>query len=203
MSEELIRQLVERLKQTHSFLLEVSQNVAEDQFARPPGESSPPIGWHLWHVARWADRLQASLPGGLPEGRKTPDPNQGIWETDSLAAAWGLEASALGILQTGSGIAHEDARRIAAIGQGPHLEYAHRAFRALEAVIANMDSSALDQPRESIEQFVVEAGHHHPGAGIRTTAAGDLALYIQHSNRHLGMIEAIRGGYGMKGTATN
>ncbi len=38
--------------------------------------------------------------------------------------------------------------------------------------------------------------------GVETTVAGDLGFHLSHANRHLGMIEALRGVLGIKGTAT-
>lgn len=136
-------------------LLKVTKQLTDDQFSWRPSATAPPIGWHLWHIARWADRLQASFPSGLPESRAGADPNFGIWEADSLASAWGLERAKLGILETGSGMEIEQAAQLPRAGMTRIADYAQRAFEALEQVLSDIDQKSLEQPRESVEQFKV------------------------------------------------
>ncbi len=97
----------------------------------------------------------------------------------------------------------EAAARLVRVGGKAHAKYARSVFNTLELVLAGLDPDEYEEPRESIEQFIIESGHHIPAPGVKTTAAGDIALYVQHSNRHLGMIEALRGAQGLQGTATN
>jgi len=40
------------------------------------------------------------------------------------------------------------------------------------------------------------------GAELEPSIAEELVFLISHTGRHLGMIEALRGGFGMQGTAT-
>lgn len=203
MSDILIQQFLERIRMTHQMMLKVTVKLSDKQLLWQPNEAAPSIGWHLWHVARWADRLQASFPNGLPSGRTVPDPNYGLWEAESLANAWELDISRLGILQTGSGMESEAAAQLLRADYTRIIDYARSTFDVLETVISDLSTMEIALPRESIEQFRVELGHHIPAPGMETTAAGDIALYVQHSNRHLGMMEALRGVQGLQGTATN
>ena len=86
-------------KQHDSFggmLRRTVENLTEAQFTRVPGETAPPIGWHLWHIARWGDRFQATL-----ADRDAPAE---IWVTDGLPEACGLDPAELGVLQLGMGM---------------------------------------------------------------------------------------------------
>ena len=54
--------ILERQQKTHQRLLEIVDDLSEPQLIWRPGPHAPSIGFHLWHMARWADRLQATLP---------------------------------------------------------------------------------------------------------------------------------------------
>jgi hypothetical protein len=90
MSEIIMKLLIERLQMTHNLMLKATEEITEEQFAWQPSKTAPPIGWHLWHVGRWADRLQASFPVEGAEKDNTPDPNSGIWETENMASQFGF-----------------------------------------------------------------------------------------------------------------
>ena len=40
----------------HRALLKFAEGLTDEQLARQPSPAAPPIGWHIFHVARWADR---------------------------------------------------------------------------------------------------------------------------------------------------
>ena len=46
---------------THNAIISIGEALTKNQLSQKPGPTSPPIGWHLWHASRWADRLQASF----------------------------------------------------------------------------------------------------------------------------------------------
>jgi hypothetical protein len=47
-------------------LLASIADVDDESFRRRPGANAPSIGFHLWHIARWADLFQALLPSFAP-----------------------------------------------------------------------------------------------------------------------------------------
>jgi hypothetical protein len=102
--------------------------------------TATPAGWHLWHIARWADVLQASHPNRRFSPDVPWDRSRQIWAIDKLASHWGLQAERLGILEV--------------------------------------------------------------AAGARVPVGADLMFHVTHANRHLGMIEALRGVLDLRGTAT-
>jgi hypothetical protein len=69
-------------------------------------------------------------------------------------------------------------------------EYLAGAFQALESALARIDDDAI------LERTVVDL------YGDETTIGEVLMNHLSHADRHLGMIEALRGVLGERGTAT-
>ena len=44
--------IVTRIVMAHALLLKATVPLDESDFSRRFGATAPPIGWHLWHVAR-------------------------------------------------------------------------------------------------------------------------------------------------------
>ncbi len=109
MSDLTAEVLIKRIKMAHVWILEAAEKLTEDELCQRFGPTAPPIGWHLWHITRWADRMQAytSQPG--TDTNNPPNPNHGIWEKEQLAQKWGLDPARLGTLEEGSGMDFEDA----------------------------------------------------------------------------------------------
>ena len=49
-------------KVTHQEILELVSNLSEDEMAWQPHPTANSIAFYIWHIARWADYLPASLP---------------------------------------------------------------------------------------------------------------------------------------------
>jgi hypothetical protein len=162
------------------------EQLSVEQFGYAPGPDAPPIGWHLWHIARWADRFQASI--------AAPDAPAEIWTTESLAEAYGLDAAALGILQLGMGMGVEDAQAVpSTIGRERFAVYQERVLAALGAAIASCDPARLLSPRPSIREYAEVNGVLQYAAPQESTLLADILFYLTHSSRHLGNVEALRG----------
>ena len=158
---------------THKQVLALVDSLTEEQVLRQPGEHAPSIGFHIWHLARWAD-YDAHRHDGSPE----------IWVARSLDEAWGFP-SQLGEAAAGTGLDDDASARLPLPGKEPLLDYARAAFADLDA---------------TVEQLVEEA-QRQGNAG--NDAVELVVTYATHDNRHLGMIEALRGLLGLQGTATN
>jgi hypothetical protein len=52
MTEPMATLVVQRIQQTHGWLLKVGEELPDEGLARQFAETAPPIGWHLWHIAR-------------------------------------------------------------------------------------------------------------------------------------------------------
>ena len=55
---------------------------------RRAGPKAPSIAFHAWHMARWADRYQATLPTSLAS--TDIDGAREIWIRDDVVGSWGL-----------------------------------------------------------------------------------------------------------------
>jgi hypothetical protein len=87
--------IITRIVMAHALLLKATAPLDKRDFSRRFGATAPPIGWHLWHVARWADRVQASLPRASDADDHQPNPNDGLWEQEGLAAEWDLDINSI------------------------------------------------------------------------------------------------------------
>ncbi len=189
MSNLIARELAERLAKTHARLLEIVADLSEDQVGWRPDLHAPPIGFHLWHMARWADRVQATLPAMSAALAERLDAGGEIWEIDALARQWGWQTEQLGYGQTGMELGDE----LAAELQLPHMDvladYARQAFAAADRAFGMLDDQLLQE--RGIDIY-----------GRENSVAYVLLVHLAHAGRHLGMIEALRGVRGLRGTAT-
>ena len=205
MTEPMAAVAIDRIQRTHGWLLKVTSELPGDGLARRFASTAPPIGWHLWHITRWADRIQATFPNHSFGATHRWDPGRQIWFRERLAERWGLEAAALGILQAGAGMTDEAAARLPARIPGEGLQaYARQAFGALDDIVKGLGARDLAEGRNSVMEFTMDAtgvrATETPGA--ETTVAADLAFHLSHASRHLGSIEALRGLLEIPGSAT-
>lgn len=180
---ELSTAVSERLQRTHALILKVAEPLSDEQLEWLPSPTAPAMVWHLWHVARWSDRLQAGLPGA--------DGGTEIWQAEGLARTWGFEAGRLGFGQTGGEMEPAVAQGLPWPDRDVLFGYARRSFTGAETGVASLSLRAYDLPRASF----------FPSAQP-TTLGDDLIGHLCHLSRHLGMIEALRGVLGMRGSAT-
>ena len=110
-----------RIQLTHKSIISITEDLTDAQFAQQPSPTAPPIGWHLFHMARWADRLQASTPVTSDGQSRQVDPRSQIWTVAGLATKWGLRPDRLGSLEAGTGMDIDSAVEVALLG-GETLE---------------------------------------------------------------------------------
>jgi uncharacterized damage-inducible protein DinB len=97
--DALVASFVGDVAELNGSFVTALRDVTDATFRKRPGTRAPSIGFHLWHIARWADRFQAWFPGSAG-GLAWLGPNDEIWIRDDLARVWGLTAS-LGRQDTG------------------------------------------------------------------------------------------------------
>lgn len=182
----VMAQLVQQHAGLAASLRRTLSSLTPAQFAEAPGETAPPAGWHLWHVVRWADRFQAGLasPGAPAE----------IWTSEKLAAAWGLDPEALGVLELGMGMDAAVARALPSMaGQERFGRYQERVLDAAHAAITARDPEELLAPRMSIREYAVVDGVLRYAPPQESTLLADILFHLTHANRHIGNVEALRG----------
>jgi hypothetical protein len=189
MSGPITLMILERQKKTHRRLLEIVEDLSESQLDWRLSLHSPSIGFHLWHMARWADRLQATLPAMMLAPAQPADTAQEIWEIGGLARRWEWHTTTLGYGQTGMEMSDEMAADLKLPHKHTLLEYARAAFAAADSAVGVLEDRHLEQRGVDIY-------------GQENSVGYVLLVHLSHASRHLGMIECLRGMQGLRGTAT-
>ena len=193
MSDPIVKKILGTISWTQNRMIRETSSLTEAEFCQQPSPAAPPIGWHVWHIARWADILQASMTD-----------LQEYWEKAELVVKFGLDPTKLGLLQMGSIQSPQEAAEvISTMGQDRLLEYARSAFDMTDAALKELALADLYTPRESILRIDWNATPLTEGKGAAVVLVEDLIFHSTHSQRHLGMIEALIGAmFSREGTAT-
>lgn len=180
--------------QTHDRILMLAEKMSDHQLHwRPTGESHS-IAFHLWHVARWADYVQAIFPGMTPDLLRQFGARDQLWVRTDLARQWQFSVAQLGYAQTGMTMPDEIARSLPFPAKDALLAYVRATFAAVEeaARAINEDQlAAAEQPQPLTEGIWAEG-----------TVCSAIAQHLIHDNRHLGAIECLYGLQTGSGTAT-
>jgi hypothetical protein len=113
-----------------------------------------------------------------------------VWINDDLARRWKFGPDVIGTNGVGTDVTDDVAARMAPPPRDELLDYARRAFAAVESSVDALTSAALDREYDS---GILER---------RETVGNSLMVCLTHSNRHLGELEYVKGLQGMKGTVT-
>lgn len=169
-------------KRTHRYVMEAVENLSDRELTAQANMSSPSIAFHLWHLARYADSLQATINISTAQ----------IWTSEDLAMRWGLDRCELGLDERGTDMKDDALDRIRLPGRDALLEYARRTFEVVDEAVEDLSS---DSYLKIVSDPAFESGAD-VALGFLITSA------LTHNNRHLGMIEALKGVLGIRGTAT-
>ena len=165
-------------QETHRRIFALVDDLTEAQLSERLGSRAPSIGFHVWHLARWADYDVELFTGSVQ-----------IWHERGLAEVWRMPPI-LGKADAGTELGDDASERLILPGKVELVAYTSATFSALEAFLDAVKPDTLLQP-------------------IQTSEIGDknvvdlIFTHLVHDNRHLGMIEALRGLLGLIGTATN
>ena len=181
MTKSIMNEISRRYRQTHEYLLALLEGLTDEQMDWTPNDTTPSIGFHVWHLARWADYLQEMINGRGSQ----------VWEKEGLGAKWALETNTLGFAETGSYMDDKAATTLRMPGKAMLLDYARRAFAASQEAVNSIND---EQFYRIYEDFY---GENWNDGQIGPTISG----WISHDNRHLGMIECLVGVQGMHGSA--
>jgi len=86
MNNEISEKYAGWIRYTHQRTLALTEDLTDEQIARQPSSTVPPIGWHLFHIARAADRLQASFAIASTEADQYSVLHHEIWVVENLQA---------------------------------------------------------------------------------------------------------------------
>ncbi len=178
------------IRQGHELVIEATQRLTADQLGWRAGGVSPSVGRHLWHLALWADHLQATLPALTAELESQLGPGDELWGAEDLAIDWDLAPATLGTLLSGTGFGDGRSAGLTLPPKAVVLDYAARAFALADRAIAAVVDDA----------FFERGLYLDPAGELTEIAAGDLVTrYLTHLERHLGMIDRLRGLQGAPG----
>ena len=172
-----------RILRVHELTLGAVTSLGADVMNRRPSPMSPAIGFHLWHMGRGTDRIQSRLGRALGHGAGE------IWNVNRLASEWSLDRELLGEGETGMEMDVETASKMQLPEPRVLLDYLKETFLALEKELKGIHDEQLNV---SLEDYY-----------RRDTKVGAFLLnHLSHMDRHLGMIEALKGALGLQGSAT-
>jgi uncharacterized damage-inducible protein DinB len=187
-SESLTRLLVWNYALAHERTLKLVEDLTDEQFAKPLHPSVHSIGWQLWHIARWDDRFAEILLENLPQLAREHGAARQVWNSESIGERWGFPVGTLGLRDTGTNMKDQDADQLTLPGRSQVVDYAHRAFAFADKVTGSLTDELLlmESPRDPDHESVGQ----------------NVMYWIDHVNRHLGMMEAMKGQLGLTGSAT-
>ena len=168
--------LANRLATTHKQLVEAASAGTDEDLKWRPSPTTPPIGFHLWHAGRWADRWAEAISG-----------NQQRWHREGLTTKWDFPAEQ-GKGDTGMLLPDEEAANLPFPGRDQLATYLRGAFSDLEQAIGSLDDETILREADNL-------------LGETAPIDDSIIRHLSHISRHLGMIEALRGLRGGHGTA--
>jgi hypothetical protein len=178
-------EIIGAYRKTPERIVRLVERLTDQQLHWRPTPESLSIAFHVWHIARWADHIQATFPGMTPElGRRLAAGVQ-IWEAEELARQWGFEAEQLGYAATGMTMPESSAVRLAFPPKESLLAYLRRAFAAVDESLDAIDEDQFGAPEQS--QPLTE------GIWEESTVGDAILSHVVHDNRHLGAMECLVG----------
>ena len=180
MSQNIQDLIVDAYRRTHDHALDLVSDLSDEQLVWQTGLVAPSIGFHLWHLARWADLVQEIIKG----------PGTQIWGKERLAGRWGFAALNLGYAETGMGMDDDFAARLSLPAKALLVNYARQVFTRANRAVA----TAAAQQIESLELTPLAAEYF----GDDPALVHVILRMMRHDNRHVGMIEALRGIQGVR-----
>jgi hypothetical protein len=180
----------------HRDVLQAIAELSEDQVRwRPPRSNS--IAFNVWHIARWADHMHSVLSTMTPGLKERIGSSPEIWTHDGLSSKWGFPDRGLGAVETGMGMDEEASAKLPLPPKDVLVAYAKAAFEAADRAIKKVQDEDLTRAAEFAPASVPWASPSEYGSVANWILGG-----IRHDSRHLGMIEALKGAVGLRGTAT-
>jgi hypothetical protein len=170
----------------HAHVLTFGETLTDSQLNWQATPGSLTIAFFLWHLGRWADHLQAAVPGMTPELSQRMPPGRQVWETQGFARAWGFDSSSMGYAETGMHMDEAAAARLRFPSKEILLDYVRQAFAAAELAIQSIDEeqfSTKEQP-QPVTEGIWEEGE---------TVGRAIFAHLLHDHAHFGMMQILLG----------
>jgi len=158
--------------------------LSDEQIAWQPHPACNSIAFLLWHMARWEDHMQATVPSMREELSRRLPPGQQIWERDQLAAKWGFNPMQLGELELGTAFDSNASDEPPWPKKEVLLEYARQAFAAVENAISFIDEEQF----EEIERSQFDNEYMNETMAQSVTVGNAVMEHLIHNVHHLGEI---------------
>jgi len=168
------------IREAHQNVLKLVEELSDEQLAWQPHPSANSIAFDVWHLARWADYVQARLPDAHPQLSQQLEARRQIWHAEDLAARWGLDPASLGEYEAGTEMGAASAR-MPWPGKAVLLEYLQRAYALEEQGLAALDDQLF---QELIWR---------QGAPSDKTVGYWVMEHLVHEWEHYGMMKYVRG----------
>jgi uncharacterized damage-inducible protein DinB len=159
-------------------------DLSDEQFAWRPRPACNSVAFLLWHIARWEDHMQATVPGMTEELSRRLPPSQQIWERDQLATKWGFDQLQLGELELGTGFDRNVSDEPPWPQKETLLEYARQTFAAVEHAISFIDEAQF----EEIERSQFDDEYMKETMEQSVTVGNAVMEHLVHTYHHLGEI---------------
>jgi hypothetical protein len=181
--------IVAAYRETNDYFLNVINKLSDSQIRWRPNSSCHSIAFILWHVARWTDFLQATIPGMTEElAHRLPTGRQ-VWDQEHLAAGWGMEVTRLGYDETGTDADIEELGEPNWPKKDVLLAYAQRVFSMAEGAISAIDEEQFQEiERQQYDDAYMEASRAKTG-----TVGNAIVEHLVHNTQHLGEMFYLRG----------
>lgn len=165
-------------------LLKTVGDLSDEQITWQPHPACNSVAFLLWHMARWEDHMQATVPGMTQELSSRLAPSQQIWERNQLASKWGFNSTQLGELELGTGFDRNVSDEPPWPKKEALLEYARETFDAVEHAISFIDEEQFEEMERS--QFDNE---YMKGTMEQSVTVGNAVMeHLIHTTHHLGEI---------------
>jgi hypothetical protein len=167
-------------KDIHRVILELARDLSEEQLRWKPEGYSTSIGFHLWHLARESDYLQAAILHHNPQFIPEFGDGKEIWEKEGLAGKWHFPADLHNTV--GTGLSDEVAAALPIPEKDELLAYLQASYEAIERFVELLDikyssyENIADELKKKIEIIRL-----------------NLLVFLTHDCRHLGMMECLKG----------
>jgi uncharacterized damage-inducible protein DinB len=171
-------------REANTDVLKTIVALSDGQIAWQPHPACNSIAFLLWHIARWEDHMQATVPGMTEELSRRLPPGQQIWERDQLAAKWGFASAQLGELELGTGFDRNVSNEPPWPKKEVLLEYARQTFGAVEYAISFIDEEQF----EEIERSQFDNEYMNETMDQSVTVGNAIMEHLTHTTHHLGEI---------------